>query len=468
MPSKLDLDHQASEFLIINEMAVRQQWMAWIETQLRLRLLAAAYILETRHGLLLHRGNLRDASDGLEIFLPASNDLWDAQSPHEWYQKVRLSGSLSSRVCEALDAIELNSGAPLDQFQSALVLACYSSSISQQRANDMGLEPTHSMFHLEQQETLAHFLDCQPPTRMQHLVGQMIFHTPLKALIATSGESWFFSKRLAGDAQLAALKFSKLKDDLRDWTNRMRQPDPLGVASLSGLSFPNSVPALHLALQIIEQGTKAPYHTLAFGPELALYFAALVLWAVTFAAITASHKHFDQEDESAELSADSALNILTAWLPAAMRDVGLIGDDESSLTIHAHYPHHHVHASSPAAATVAMDSLSVAGLPISAAVVPVPVGMGMGVGTSRTHSPGGVYPAGAIDAALAAGAPSPTMLPPHAMLDSWRQGSGAVLRWTACVLGGVSHRNSGAGELIEGAVGVLEKLGRSGWAGEWF
>jgi hypothetical protein len=43
-----------------------------------------------------------------------------------------------------------------------------------------------------------------------------------------------------------------------------------------------------------------------------------------------------------------------------------------------------------------------------------------------------------------------------------------VIRWTAWVLGGGGHRGSGAGELIEGSIGVLEKLGRSGWVQSWF
>jgi hypothetical protein len=66
---------------------------------------------------------------------------------------------------------------------------------------------------------------------------------------------------------------------------------------------------------------------------------------------------------------------------------------------------------------------------------------------------------------------SPTIcdgIPPADRVDRWRFGVGAVLTWSAWVIGGTGMRSSGVGELIEGAVGVLEKLGRRGWVGDWF
>jgi hypothetical protein len=226
---------------------------------------------------------------------------------------------------------------------------------------------------------------------MHHAV-HLISCTPLRALIATSGESWFFSKKLAGDADTAANEFESLKLQLRSWTGPTTTPDP---SSSFGIPPSNSLfaSAVSSALEIVKLATSTPtpHSTLAFGPEMALYFAALVLWAATFAGITraeASGSTFPQDDETAEFEPPRAEELVKQWLPLATADL--------------------------------------------------------------------------TSSAL------PLCIPPVAVLDSWRTGVGSVVRWTGWVLGGAGHRTSGAGELVEGAVGVLEKLGRSGWVAGWF
>jgi len=53
-------------------------------------------------------------------------------------------------------------------------------------------------------------------------------------------------------------------------------------------------------------------------------------------------------------------------------------------------------------------------------------------------------------------------------LREWRMGVGTVLRWAAWVVGGGDASESGVGELMNGACGVLGKLGKKGWDEGWF
>jgi hypothetical protein len=319
-------------------------------------------------------------------------------------------------VFQTLDEIECNSNVHCDPFQSSLIIACYASSTSVELQDTMGFDmtgPSHAMFEASNHALLSRALAPQPSLNIMHHAIRLVSCTPLRALIATSGESWFFSKRLAGEAHAAANEFESLKLQLRNWTNPIAASDPSSSFGIPPTNTPFAT-ALSSSLEIIKLATltPSPHTTLAFGPEVAIYFASLVLWAATFAGISraeAAGRTFPQDDETAEFEPRRAERLVQQWLPLATADL-----------------------------------LNAVSTGVSAADPAAPMYTEVSAGT------------------LSQG------IPPSAALESWRTGVGSVVRWTSWVLSGAGHRNSGAGELVEGAVGVLEKLGRSGWVSGWF
>jgi hypothetical protein len=372
------------------------QWNEWVEAQSYERLLSAAYVLDSYHALLLVRSSHATAQSGLELYLPTANSIWEAQSARRWAQLLRSAPTRTMSVFQVLEEIECNPGFRLDSFQSAVIVASYAAYTSHHSQDPYAIP----LFDIANHEVLGRALCDHTCIRIMHQTVRLIACTPLRALIATSGESWFFSKRLANEAHIAAEEFKYLKFNVRNWT----MPSDLSSQSRYAISITSALEIIKIAMTAADR----PHATLAFGPELGLYFASLVMWASTFAGLSraeACGHSFPRDDETAEFEPPRAEGLVRNWLPLAPGDI-----------------HTAIAAGSAA--------------------------------------PGmQVYPDGTI---------VHCQIPPLENLDSWRRGVGSVIRWSAWVLGGASHRSSGAGELIEGAVGVLEKLGRSGWEGAWF
>jgi hypothetical protein len=383
-----------------SEEAIRHQWNEWIELHSFERLLAASFILESNQALLLVRPS--HSSAGLDLLIPVATALWDAPSSTRWSALLRAHPIPVMNIFQTLEEIGCNSKIHCDPFQSALIVACYASSTTLQLQDTMDCMtgPTHAMFEPSNHSLLSRALAPQSSVLIMHHAVHLISCTPLRALIATSGETWFFSQKLAGDAETAAAEFERLQLQLRAWTNLTAPSAPSSSFGIPPTNTPFA-DAVSSALAILKLATTTslPHSTLAFGPEMAIYFAALVLWAATYAAIIraeANGSTFPQDDETAEFEPPRAEELVKQWLPLAVADVN---------------------------ASTSSDNPAL-----------------------------------------------PLCIPPVAVLDSWRVGVGGVVRWTAWVLGGAGQRASGAGELVEGAVGVLEKLGRSGFVASesWF
>jgi hypothetical protein len=372
---------------------VQKQWIRWINLHTSERLLIACYILESQQALLLVRQNQTPATSGLELYMPARFAIWEATTCSRWSQLTRASLDSVTDVERSLDSIAKKQPhlAQYEPFQCALITACHAASVVSQKQDvdhaSYGMPPpSHPLFQIENVSAIEAILCPQPNVRIMHHAVVMALGTPFRALLATSGESWVLSQRLSHEALLAAAEFATLKNELHNWAENLQPPALLwtGQAGINGAHF-----ALQQALAILDIALDTEPKTLAFGPEMALYYASLVLWAATFAAVAkaeASGIKFET-DETAEFEPPRAENGARCFLDLAKTDLTSLAGD---------------------------------GIPSSDRI------------------------------------------------DAWRFGVGAVLRWSSWIVGGAGLRSSGVGELMEGAVGVLEGLGRRGWVGDWF
>jgi hypothetical protein len=324
-------------------------------------------------------------------------------------------------------------------------MACYATDTMVQLHNPPGFPcAAHPIFEASHRELLAKALVQHESIQIMHRAVQLVSLIPFKALIATAGESWFFSRKLAGDANTAAEEFKRLKAELCHWSTG--SVDTTGFIPTGSTKYYNAV---SVSLQIIQIAVSAssPHITLSFGPELALYIATIVLWSAAFSGLkharASGRVSISTDVDPAEWEALRAENLVKEFLPLARNDVA---EALTNVTSTQHQQQQQRQQPQPQRSSA--DNLGLTatvGLPI-AEVFPL---------VDTTASAFGV-------------APTAPAFPPAKAIDSWVTGVGSVIRWSAFVLGGSGQRQSGAGEMIEGTIGVLEKLGRSAWIRSWF
>lgn len=401
---------------------LHHQWFQWISTHSYERLLVACYILETYEGLLLVRPapdlNRTTGGVGLELYLPVNHEIWDARSPSQWQTLIASAGDLDScltkDVMQALD--DIAHGVQIirmDTFQSSLLVAVQASSLlSQAQIISPYHAFTHPVFSTENLSLFEDSLSLSPYVRLMHEAVQLSACTPFKALLATSGESWLLSQKLSNEARAANDTFELLKRDLRLWVDALNLPIPTLYPTSTGSTVSAPVAftaadapakrALRHALRIVARAVDVSPNFPSFGPEMALYYAALALWSCTYGAL-----HAPPEPNTRNLS-------ITSIAPSAA------SDPSSDITPEA-------------AAAAGRHFIELAESQVSASEL------------------------------------SGSAIPPPDALDSWKIGVGAIVRWAGWMeSGGLNGAGAGVGELMNGAVGVLEKLERKGWAEGWF
>ncbi|TID26755.1 hypothetical protein E6O75_ATG01248 [Venturia nashicola] len=372
------------------EDSIKHQWLEWIHLHSIERLLAACYILDTQQALLLARPALTDTSFGLDLYLPANSTLWEAPVHTSWANLLRSGPASLVDVISLLDSIAQSNSQTkrCEAFQSALLTACHTSSVLTQRLETDNViygpvSASHPIFETSNMALLEQALCPESNVLIAHNMVRLAAHSPTRALLAVSGDSWVFSQRLSSEALLAASEFETFKSQLRSWSETLQQPT-LWPTNTGATIRSDACEALHRALAIIRLALDMDSRNLSFGTKMAVYYSSLVLWAITFGAVckAESAELKFEDDDSAELAA-----------PRAEEDARVF------------------------------------------------VELAEGIVDSTAMMTGGVF----------------GVVPPVESVDRWRFGVGAVLAWGAWVIGG-----GGAGELVEGAVGVLERLGKRG------
>jgi hypothetical protein len=391
----------------------------------RQRLLLCCYILESQQSTLLARPveqSLIQLS-GSDLPLPSHSALWDATTPADWAVEFLQYAHLPAYVYQVTPDL---STATFDTFQSSLLIAAHYNHFNNPAPY---LAPPSF-------EAIDNILHRSATTKHQLLTAQLLRVTPIRALLAVSGESWILSEKVP-----SPLVFSSYKSTLKTWVN------DIWTHSSDSHSQPVKV-ALKLAIDILQHAMAASSQILRLelGADMGLYYAALVIWAVTVAA-------------------DSRIN--------------------ASQTIHQYRPQ------SPVSTTHTFPSTQ----------------SHFKIGTS----PNPTHPTALFllpDQGTTSVPPSPTMLHSEITMTSitflnnalmelsylgmvpewprdvaqWQQGCSALMRWvkmrlrnatidgrdSVVSLGGptsaaTSRGGDGFGELLDGVIGVLEKIMGRGW-----
>ena len=159
---------------------------------------------------------------------------------------------------------------PLDTFQSTALLSVHYNRIDA----ELPYASVPSVFEFEGLlETTS------PVVTRSLLAAKLVQVTPIRALLAVAGESWILSEKVP-----TAQAFAALKTTLRTWTAQL-------WSTTDGLHTTQCAPvkqALRLSVEILEQALEDQRDSLTpeMGSDMGIYFAALVLWAITTTATT--------------------------------------------------------------------------------------------------------------------------------------------------------------------------------------
>ncbi|KAI8930793.1 hypothetical protein NX059_011817 [Plenodomus lindquistii] len=277
-------------------------WNRWIELISWQRLLQACYILESQQATLLARESASSIvhTTGYDLPLPVSHIVFDAESPREWQSASQIHSPIVKYIYEISPALILS---PLDEFQSSVLIA------AAYNRCDVGM----SYAFPSPESDLGHYINMSTSTTRQYLAAKLIHVTPVRALLAVPGESWIFSEKVP-----TVEAFSGLRTTLRTWVAQLWAMD-------GTLSDPPPIKeALQLSITILETALKEQHYPITpeVGTDLSIFYAALVLWAVTTAASTrfqeAHHRSKTaihrrrKPSQSLSLTSDAGLSITSS------------------------------------------------------------------------------------------------------------------------------------------------------------
>jgi len=277
--------------------------------------------------------------------------------------------------------------------------------------------------------SLEHLLDDAPATKRMLSVAKLVQVTPIRALLAVACESWIFSEKVA-----TAQAFAALKTTLRTW-----------IAQLWTTSETESTPvkeALKLSIDILQQAVSEQRDRipLEMGTDMSVFFAALVLWAITVAATTrtkAAHQKARQQNRRPSNSESPPIFSPTTWASAP--------PTSSSTSTSTSQPHSPIISATPENPLLSHAQIIINTISFLTDT------LAMSDTTASSHQ--------------------------H-LADHARRQTGCIslLLWVKLRLRGVSLEDQsgaaadasgeGLGELLEGVVGSIETILKKGW-GEW-
>lgn len=246
------------------ENATHEQWTEWVQLATWQRLLLSCYILESQQTLLLAREPCPSIiqATGLDLPFPVDSILWDATTLAEWISAPRRSSRLPKYVYEVNADLMMT---PFDSFQSSVLLAVH------YNCSEGSTLYASSSLSLD----IEHLFDASATTSRKLLTAKLCQVTPVRALLAISGESWILSEKVS-----SAQQFSTLKSTLRTWV------DQLWSSAQNQAAAAPVKEALWLSVKILQKVMQEQQSSLQteMGSEMGIYFAGLVLWAITTAA----------------------------------------------------------------------------------------------------------------------------------------------------------------------------------------
>jgi len=237
--------------------------MQWVERAVWQRLLTSCYVLESQQAMLLARVPQTSLYQqaGVDLPFPAHSLVWDAATLDDWVVATQQHASSPKCVFEVTHAPVI---VPCDPFQSSILIAVFYN----------WSEIASPYINAPVTEDIDHILDPSFTTKQRLLTAKLLQVTPIRALLAVSGESWILFEKVPSQQA-----YNRFKTTLRTWVSQVwSSPEDASQPVASKEAMRLAIQILHMALEEQPEGFE-----LNMGSDMGVYFAALVLWAATTA-----------------------------------------------------------------------------------------------------------------------------------------------------------------------------------------
>lgn len=274
------VDHQKpDEFLFSTSTTTstrHDRWNEWIDNESRRRLLAACFVLDV-HASVYYQQHLMkpfpmSTTPAIPLIRPTA-DLWAAQSLESWEALVdSLPSNTEPTILTSETTAEQVADAPyLDQ---TVFLASEALRLPK-RSSPSILDLT-----VEVDETPTERITRLFPGSSVGNTYLALHYTPLHDLLAVSGETWLFTKKVA-----SSQVFQQHKRRLQHWCNTLHAGVAVRYAAKSLLAFidcsnHNSLNATVISNIEEEDGRDGSWHMLDISDYWGLYVCALICWAL--------------------------------------------------------------------------------------------------------------------------------------------------------------------------------------------
>ncbi|KAI0446241.1 hypothetical protein F4803DRAFT_559608 [Xylaria telfairii] len=250
-----------------------RHWEEWIVTESRRRLLAACFVLDVHtsmyheHSILHH---FLTPTPPIPLVKPTQH-LWAAQDPEAWEALVSSNAAQLNAVSladEEITASHVNSAPPLDRgvyiASEALRLPRRSPASVIDISADLDLGSTKRMCNLFPGSGVAN-------------TYLALHHTPLRDLLAVSGDSWLFSRKILNPEE-----FQQCKVSVRAWSSSAHAGAASTFAAKALLAFltNDNTPNTRNATERNQQGGVVEWGMSDISDYWALYVCALVCWSI--------------------------------------------------------------------------------------------------------------------------------------------------------------------------------------------
>ncbi|KAI0110887.1 hypothetical protein GGR51DRAFT_82269 [Nemania sp. FL0031] len=202
-----------------------RQWDQWILEESRRRLLAACFVLDTHTSIYHEHSISRPFPIPIPLTKPTQH-LWAAQDPDAWETLLTSEPTQPSTTClgdEETTASHVNTAPPLD-----LAVYLASESLRLPRRSPPSTINLESSIDFDSTERIRSLFSDHPVANTY----LALHYTPLRDLLAVSGDSWLFSRKL-----LDPKEFQQRKANVRAWSGSLHAGVAYSFAAKALLAF---------------------------------------------------------------------------------------------------------------------------------------------------------------------------------------------------------------------------------------
>jgi len=253
--------------------ASHQTWEEWIVAESRRRLLAACFVLDVHLSVYYELSPLHDLLNSTAPIplTRLSQHLWEAQDPNSWEALIRSEPSLLNSMSLGDEEITPDLVATAPPLDAAIYLASETLRLPR-RPHPSTLGAT-AQLDLDSVERIC-FLFPTLPIANTYLA---LHFTPLHDLLAVSGDTWRFAKKM-----LKPDEFKQGKISVRSWSSSVHAGAASIFAAKALLAFldTNDNDTLNNQSQTENWQRGSEWNRSNISDYWALYVCTLVCWAL--------------------------------------------------------------------------------------------------------------------------------------------------------------------------------------------